>query len=76
MSTEQNKSNSRRFLEDVCNRGNLDLLNEIADPNCVTHQADGALHQSHFLVPSQIGHFPALLAGASFRPLQLGQSRA
>ena len=41
MSTEQNKANSRRFLEDVVNRKNLDLLDEIADPNCVIHQADG-----------------------------------
>ena len=41
MSAEQNKANSRRFLEDVGNKGNLDLLDEIADPNCVIHQADG-----------------------------------
>jgi predicted ester cyclase len=42
MSAEQNKANSRRFYEEVCNKGSLDLLDELADPNCVTHQADGA----------------------------------
>ena len=41
MSAEQNKVNSRRFLEDVGNKGNFDLLDEIADANCVIHQADG-----------------------------------
>jgi predicted ester cyclase len=41
MSAEQNKVNSRRFLEDAANKGNLDLIDEIADPNCVIHQPDG-----------------------------------
>ncbi|HXN00466.1 MAG TPA: ester cyclase [Candidatus Dormibacteraeota bacterium] len=41
MSAEQNKVNSRRFLEDAANRGSVDLLDELADPNCVVHQADG-----------------------------------
>ncbi|HVS07917.1 MAG TPA: ester cyclase [Candidatus Dormibacteraeota bacterium] len=41
MSAEQNKINSRRFLEDAANRGSVDLLDELADPNCVVHQADG-----------------------------------
>jgi steroid delta-isomerase-like uncharacterized protein len=42
MSAEQNKANSRRFYEEVCNKGNLDLLDELADPNTLTHQAGGA----------------------------------
>jgi len=41
MSAEQNKANSRRFFEEAANKGNLDLIDEIADANCVTHQADG-----------------------------------
>ena len=41
MSAEQNKASSRRFLEEAANKGNLDLIDEIADANCVTHQADG-----------------------------------
>lgn len=41
MSAEQNKANSRRFLEEAANKGNLDLIDEIADPNCVIHQAAG-----------------------------------
>jgi predicted ester cyclase len=41
MSAEQNKANSRRFFEDVCNKGNLDLLDELVDTNVVGYQADG-----------------------------------
>ena len=41
MSAEENKANARRFYDEVCNKGNLDLLDELADPNTVAHQADG-----------------------------------
>jgi predicted ester cyclase len=41
MSVEQNKANSRRFYKDAANKGNVDLLDELADPNGVIHQADG-----------------------------------
>src|SRR5689334_14201654 len=37
MSTEQNKVNYRRFIEEVWNKGNLAVLDEIAAPNLDTH---------------------------------------
>jgi steroid delta-isomerase-like uncharacterized protein len=42
MSAEQNKASSRRIIEEVWNKGKLDLIDELTDPNCVVHQADGA----------------------------------
>jgi predicted ester cyclase len=41
MSTEQNKATSRRFFEEVWNKGKLDVLDEITDPNFVGHEPVG-----------------------------------
>jgi len=37
MSTEENKALARRFLEDVFNRGNLDLIDELIPSDTVDH---------------------------------------
>ncbi len=37
MSTEENKTTSRRFYEELFNRGNLDAAEEIAAPDFVLH---------------------------------------
>jgi len=37
MSTEDNKANARRFIEEVWNRGNLAVIDEITSPNYVDH---------------------------------------
>ncbi len=41
MSTEQNKVNYRRFIEEVWNKGCLDVVEEIALPNVVFHSPPG-----------------------------------
>jgi predicted ester cyclase len=41
MSAEQNKASSRRVIEEVFNKGKLEVLDEVADSNVVAHQADG-----------------------------------
>ncbi len=43
MSTEQNKANYRRFIEDAWNKGNLDVIEEIASPNVIFHSPPGTL---------------------------------
>jgi predicted ester cyclase len=37
MGTEQDKANDRRFIEEVLNRGNLSVIDELGDPNFVDH---------------------------------------
>jgi predicted ester cyclase len=37
MGTEENKANGRRFIEEVVNRGNLAVADELAAPNFVDH---------------------------------------
>ncbi len=37
MTTEENKANSRRFLDEVLNRGNLAVIDELTGPNFVDH---------------------------------------
>src|SRR5712692_3968146 len=37
MSTEDNKANARRFIEEVWNQGNLAVIDEITSPNYVDH---------------------------------------
>ncbi len=37
MSTEQNKANYRRFIEEVWNKGNLAVIDEIASPDLIAH---------------------------------------
>lgn len=37
MSTELNKATAKRFFEDIWNKGNLALLDELALPNMVVH---------------------------------------
>ena len=37
MSTEQNKANYRRFIEEAWNKGNLAVVDEIASPDVVIH---------------------------------------
>lgn len=41
MSTEQNKDNYRRFIEEVWNKGNFDVLEEIASPGVLFHSPAG-----------------------------------
>lgn len=41
MSTEKNKANYRRFIEEVWNKGNFDVLEEIASPDVVFHSPAG-----------------------------------
>src|SRR6266498_329677 len=41
MSTEQNKANYRRFIEEAWNKGNLDIIEEIASPGVVFHSPPG-----------------------------------
>ena len=38
MSTEQNKALSRRFMEEVVNRGNISLVDELVAPDFVEHE--------------------------------------
>ena len=39
MSVEQNKAIVRRFFDEICNQGNLDVADEIFDTNFVNHDA-------------------------------------
>jgi predicted ester cyclase len=41
MSTEENKANYRRFIEEAWNKGNLDVIDEIASPNVIFHSPAG-----------------------------------
>ncbi len=41
MSAEQNRANSRRFFDEVWNQGNLDVIDQLADPNIVGHEPVG-----------------------------------
>src|SRR5512146_673588 len=41
MSTEQNKVNYHRFIQEVWNKGNLDVVEEIASPEVVFHSPPG-----------------------------------
>src|SRR5512142_1439629 len=43
MSTEQNKANYRRFIEEVWNKGSFDVVEEIASPDVVFHSPPGTL---------------------------------
>ncbi|TES84206.1 MAG: ester cyclase [Dehalococcoidia bacterium] len=38
MSTEENKENARRAVEEVLNKGDLSLANELVDANYIGHQ--------------------------------------
>jgi len=42
MSVQQNKTVMRRWFEQVWNKGNLDLIDELVDPNSVSRLSDGA----------------------------------
>ena len=44
MSTEENKAKVRRIIEEVWNRGNLAILDELIAPNCVFHDPRSTLH--------------------------------
>jgi predicted SnoaL-like aldol condensation-catalyzing enzyme len=35
--TQENKANSRRFLDEVLNRGNVAVIDELTGPNFVDH---------------------------------------
>ena len=37
MTTEANKANARRFIDEVVNRGNVGVIDELAGPNYVDH---------------------------------------
>jgi predicted ester cyclase len=39
MTTEANKASARRFIDEVVNRGNVALIDELASPNYVDHTA-------------------------------------
>lgn len=41
LSTEQNKSNYRRFIEEAWNKGNVDTIDEIVSPDVVLHSPPG-----------------------------------
>jgi predicted ester cyclase len=41
MSTEQNKDNYRRFIEEVWNKGSLDVVEEIASSDVIFHSPPG-----------------------------------
>ena len=41
MSTEKNRANYRRFVEEAWNKGNLDVIEEIASPSIVFHSPPG-----------------------------------
>ena len=43
MSTEENKAKVRRIIEEVWNRGNLAVLDELIAPNCVFHDPRSTL---------------------------------
>ncbi len=43
MSAEQNKTLMRRFYDEVVNRGNLDMIDELASPDFVDHEASSGL---------------------------------
>ena len=37
MSTEENKAMARRFADDIINRGNVDVVDEVYAPDYVDH---------------------------------------
>ena len=37
MSAQENKDLARRFMDEVWNKGNLDFIDEVTDPNFVSH---------------------------------------
>ena len=39
MGTQENKASAGRFLEEVINRGNVAVIDELSSPNFVDHQA-------------------------------------
>ena len=39
MTTEANKARARRFIDEVVNRGNVAVIDELAGPNYVDHTA-------------------------------------
>jgi predicted ester cyclase len=39
MTTEANKANARRFIDEVVNRGNVAVIDELSGPNFVDHTA-------------------------------------
>ena len=39
MGTQENKASARRFLEEVINRGNVSVIDELSSPNVVDHSA-------------------------------------
>jgi predicted ester cyclase len=41
MSIEENRANYRRFIEEAWNKGNLDIIQEIASPNIIFHSPPG-----------------------------------
>ena len=41
--SEQNKAVLRHFIEEVINRGNLELLDELLSPDVVMHRAEGEI---------------------------------
>ena len=49
MSTEENKALVRRFCEECYNKGDLDVFDEIVDPEWVNHSPDGTtMHRDDF----------------------------
>ena len=43
MSTEDNKANARRFIEEVWNQGNLAVIDELTSPHYVDHDPAGRI---------------------------------
>ena len=41
MSAQQNKALARRFMDEVWNKGNLNFIDEVTDPNFVSHDPAG-----------------------------------
>jgi steroid delta-isomerase-like uncharacterized protein len=66
MSTEHNKSCVRRFYEEVWNKGNLEVAEELAAPECVRHDPSGPMRSG----PAGFQQTAAMLRTA-FPDLQL-----
>jgi steroid delta-isomerase-like uncharacterized protein len=57
MSTEQNKSITRRWIEQGWNQGNLAVINEIYDPNFLQHEPEPATVNSAEALKHYVGAF-------------------
>jgi len=67
MSTESNKALNRRFMDEVVNQGNLDLIDELVAENFVEHEAFPGLPTTGPEAPrAALGMFLAAFPGLQF----------